>query len=47
MGVGLPGGYGLKVYRVMTKYLDDITHVLARHEQDATMNEMILDSVVV
>ena len=41
---GLPGGYVLKVYRVMTKYLDDITHVLARHEQDATMNEMILDS---
>ncbi len=33
---GLPGGYVLKVYRVMTKYLDDITHVLASHEQGAT-----------
>lgn len=33
---GLPGGYVLKVYDVMTKYLGDITHVLARHEQGAT-----------
>lgn len=29
---GLPGAYVLRVYDVMTKYLDDITHVLARHE---------------
>ncbi len=41
---GLPGGYVLRVYDAMTKYLHDITHVLARHEEDATMNEMILDS---
>jgi len=33
---GLPGGYVLKVYDVMPKYLDRIKHVLARHEQGAT-----------
>ncbi len=33
---GLPGGYVLRVYDAMTKYLDDITHVLASHEQGAT-----------
>ena len=41
---GLPGAYVLRVYDAMAKYLDDITHVLARYEQGATMNEMILDS---
>ncbi len=33
---GLPGGYVLKVYDVMTGYEDRIKHVLARHEQAAT-----------
>lgn len=33
---GLPGGYVLKVYDVMTGYTDRINHVLARHEQAAT-----------
>jgi len=33
---GLPGGYVLKVYDVMTAYEDRIKHVLARHEQAAT-----------
>ena len=33
---GLPGGYVLKVYDVMTDYEDRIKHVLARHEQAAT-----------
>lgn len=33
---GLPGGYVLKVYDVMTDYTDRIKHVLARHEQGAT-----------
>jgi len=33
---GLPGGYVLKVYDVMSKYEDRIRHVLARHEQGAT-----------
>lgn len=33
---GLPGGYVLKVYDVMTDYTDRIRHVLARHEQAAT-----------
>jgi acetolactate synthase I/II/III large subunit len=33
---GIPGGYVLKVYDVMTKYEDRIKHVLARHEQGAT-----------
>ncbi len=33
---GLPGGYVLKVYDVMPKYLDRMKHVLARHEQGAT-----------
>jgi len=33
---GLPVGYVLRVYDAMTKYLDDITHVLASHEQGAT-----------
>ena len=33
---GLPGGYVLKVYDVMTGYTDRIKHVLARHEQGAT-----------
>jgi acetolactate synthase-1/2/3 large subunit len=33
---GIPGGYVLKVYDVMTQYTDRITHVLARHEQGAT-----------
>ena len=33
---GLPGGYVLKVYDVMTDYTDRIKHVLARHEQAAT-----------
>ena len=33
---GLPGGYVLKVYDVMTGYEDRIKHVLARHEQGAT-----------
>jgi len=33
---GLPGGYVLKVYDVMTDYNDRIKHVLARHEQAAT-----------
>ncbi len=33
---GLPGGYVLKVYDVMTGYTDRIRHVLARHEQAAT-----------
>lgn len=33
---GLPGGYVLKVYDVMTDFNDRITHVLARHEQAAT-----------
>ena len=33
---GLPGGYVLKVYDVMTGYTDRITHVLVRHEQGAT-----------
>ncbi len=32
---GLPGGYVLKVYDVMTSYTDRIKHVLARHEQAA------------
>ncbi len=33
---GLPGGYVLKVYDVMTDYTDRINHVLVRHEQGAT-----------
>ena len=33
---GLPGGYVLKVYDVMTDYTDKINHVLVRHEQGAT-----------
>ena len=33
---GLPGGYVLKVYDVMSKYEDRLRHVLARHEQGAT-----------
>ncbi len=33
---GLPGGYVLKVYDVMTGYTDRIKHVLVRHEQGAT-----------
>lgn len=33
---GLPGGYVLKVYDVMTGYTDRINHVLVRHEQGAT-----------
>lgn len=33
---GLPGGYVLKVYDVMTGYEKKIKHVLARHEQAAT-----------
>ncbi len=33
---GLPGGYVLKVYDVMTQYEGKIKHVLARHEQAAT-----------
>ncbi len=33
---GLPGGYVLKVYDVMTGYTDRMKHVLARHEQGAT-----------
>ncbi len=33
---GLPGGYVLKVYDVMTDYTDRIKHVLVRHEQGAT-----------
>lgn len=33
---GLPGGYVLKVYDVMTDYTDRLKHVLARHEQGAT-----------
>ncbi|MCY4262944.1 MAG: biosynthetic-type acetolactate synthase large subunit [Candidatus Dadabacteria bacterium] len=32
---GLPGGYVLKVYDVMTDYTDRIKHVLVRHEQGA------------
>ena len=32
---GLPGGYVLKVYDVMTDYNDRIKHVLVRHEQGA------------
>ncbi len=33
---GLPGGYVLKVYDVMRKYENKLTHVLARYEQGAT-----------
>ncbi|MGH7885620.1 MAG: biosynthetic-type acetolactate synthase large subunit [Thermodesulfobacteriota bacterium] len=33
---GLPGGYVLKVYDIMTQYEGKIKHVLARHEQAAT-----------
>jgi len=33
---GLPGAYVLRVYDAMAKYLDDITHVLASREHDAT-----------
>jgi len=33
---GIPGGYVLKVYDVMSKYEDRLRHVLARHEQGAT-----------
>jgi len=33
---GIPGGYVLKVYDVMSRYEDRIKHVLARHEQGAT-----------
>ncbi len=30
---GIPGGYMLKVYDVMPKFQNKITHVLARHER--------------
>lgn len=43
--LGLPGVYVLKVYNMMTKYLDDIAQVLPWHEQCATISEMILAHV--
>ena len=43
---GYPGGAILPAYDALTKYKDQIHHVLTRHEQGATHMEFVMNVLV-